>query len=256
MCSFTYSAPRFLGISADLAESSRTASVFGSRLNKLERVHKIRPPDRRRCHGGRVPNAARGQLIHGFVCESAGALSHSHRTFFVDAGRHDAKLAMPRRNICSNSGRSAGSADSADLPGTNHVQSRDTFGDADDQFQFGVGRFHDRVRSVRRGTKIIEVSAAVSRTACCTVLKMGHPSWVVPPLPGVTPPKICVPYSAQALAWKVPSLPVSPCRSPRRLINQNAHGWFMPLNLLACARRRHDFFRRVFHRLGHYEIQA
>ena len=31
-----------------------------------------------------------------------------------------------------------------------------------------------------------------------------------PPLPGVTPPTILVPYSAQVLAWKVPSLPVRP----------------------------------------------
>src|SRR5580704_4515616 len=75
------------------------------------------------------------------------------------------------------------------------------------------------------GTKITEVSAPVLSTASCTVLKMGHPSCVVPPLPGVTPPTIFVPYSAQALAWNVPSRPVSPCTmtrvdlSTRMLIN-------------------------------------
>src|SRR5271167_2521422 len=65
------------------------------------------------------------------------------------------------------------------------------------------------------GTKITEASAPVLSTASCTVLKMGHPSCVVPPLPGVTPPTILVPYSAQALAWKVPSRPVSPCTMTR-----------------------------------------
>ena len=35
--------------------------------------------------------------------------------------------------------------------------------------------------------------APVSRTASATVLNIGHPSCVVPPLPGVTPPTTCVP---------------------------------------------------------------
>src|SRR5574337_658365 len=54
------------------------------------------------------------------------------------------------------------------------------------------------------GTKMTDASAPVLSTASCTVLKIGQPSWVVPPLPGVTPPTILVPYSAQVLAWKVP----------------------------------------------------
>src|SRR5689334_16231664 len=37
------------------------------------------------------------------------------------------------------------------------------------------------------------------------------PSCVVPPLPGVTPPTIFVPYSTICFAWNVPSFPVSPC---------------------------------------------
>ena len=52
--------------------------------------------------------------------------------------------------------------------------------------------------------------APVCSTASATVLKTGQPSCVVPPLPGVTPPTTLVPYSAQPLAWKVPSLPVMP----------------------------------------------
>ena len=50
------------------------------------------------------------------------------------------------------------------------------------------------------GTKITVASAPVSRIASCTLLKIGHPSCVVPPLPGVTPPTTCVPYAAAALA--------------------------------------------------------
>src|SRR5580692_5418909 len=65
------------------------------------------------------------------------------------------------------------------------------------------------------GTKITVVSAPVFSTASCTVLKMGQPSCVVPPLPGVTPPTTWVPYAAQALAWKVPSRPVRPCTIKR-----------------------------------------
>src|SRR5215469_1888156 len=65
------------------------------------------------------------------------------------------------------------------------------------------------------GTKITETFAPVSFTASSTVLKTGHPSWIVPPLPGVTPPTTFVPYSAQAFAWKVPSRPVIPCTISR-----------------------------------------
>ncbi len=60
------------------------------------------------------------------------------------------------------------------------------------------------------GTKITEALAPVSVTASATVLNTGQPSWVVPPLPGVTPPTTLVWYAAAALAWNVPSRPVSP----------------------------------------------
>src|SRR6202051_2859306 len=65
------------------------------------------------------------------------------------------------------------------------------------------------------GTKITVAFAPVSFTASSTVLKTGHPSCVVPPLPGVTPPTTLVPYSAQPLACKVPSRPVIPCTISR-----------------------------------------
>ena len=43
------------------------------------------------------------------------------------------------------------------------------------------------------GTKITVALAPVFATASLTVLKMGQPSCVVPPLPGVTPPTTWVP---------------------------------------------------------------
>ena len=58
-------------------------------------------------------------------------------------------------------------------------------------------------------------SAPDAATASSTVFHTGKPSWVVPPLPGVTPPTTWVPYSLQRRAWKVPSRPVMPCTSTR-----------------------------------------
>jgi hypothetical protein len=60
------------------------------------------------------------------------------------------------------------------------------------------------------GTKIIEASAPVSRTASCTVLNTGRPMCELPPLPGVTPPTSLVPYSSACSEWKVPCWPVKP----------------------------------------------
>ena len=73
------------------------------------------------------------------------------------------------------------------------------------------------------GTKITVAFAPVLSTASCTVLKIGQPSCVVPPLPGVTPPTTCVPYAAQALAWNVPSRPVSPCTISRVDLSPECH---------------------------------
>ena len=60
------------------------------------------------------------------------------------------------------------------------------------------------------GTKMTDALAPVFSTASWTVSKIGQPSCVVPPLPGVTPPTTVVPYVAACRAWKVPSRPVRP----------------------------------------------
>src|ERR1700744_571932 len=71
------------------------------------------------------------------------------------------------------------------------------------------------------GTKITVALAPVFSTAWATVSNTGQPSCTFPPLPGVTPPTTLVPYSAQPLAWKVPSLPVIPCTMSRVFSSTN-----------------------------------
>ena len=43
-----------------------------------------------------------------------------------------------------------------------------------------------------------------------TELNTGKSKWVFPPLPGLTPPTIRVPYSMACCEWKVPCFPVNP----------------------------------------------
>src|SRR5688572_29537917 len=98
------------------------------------------------------------------------------------------------------------------------------------------------------GTKITVASAPVSRIASCTLLKIGQPSCVVPPLPGVTPPTTCVPYAAAALAWNVPSRPVRPCTISRVCLSRRTATSALP-------RQRDDFLRRLTHRISRCEAQ-
>ena len=60
------------------------------------------------------------------------------------------------------------------------------------------------------GTKIIVAFAPVTSRASATVLKTGRSAIVSPPLPGVTPPTILVPYSRQPRVWNSPTFPVMP----------------------------------------------
>src|SRR5947209_3989150 len=108
------------------------------------------------------------------------------------------------------------------------------------------------------GTKIMVAVAPVLRTASATVLNRAKPSLVVPPLPGTTPPTICVPYSRHWVAWKVPALPRPWHRtrvflSTRMLMGYDftdkgavkptrCHGW--------AWRQRGGSFRRRHHLLG------
>ena len=92
-----------------------------------------------------------------------------------------------------------------------HVDGGNALGDADDERDTGVGRLHDGVGGKRRRHEDDAGVGAGLANGVVHLLKIGQPSWVVPPLPGVTPPTTFVPYAAAALAWNVPSRPVSPC---------------------------------------------
>src|SRR6267154_5023352 len=120
------------------------------------------------------------------------------------------------------------------------------------------------------GTKITVALAPVLSAASCTVLKIGQPSCVVPPLPGVTPPITFVPYAAQAFAWKVPSRPVSPCTINRvrlstkiaiiafsKKTNDHFSSFlFSRPKLSRVLRRSYHFVGGIFHGFGNYNVES
>ncbi len=101
------------------------------------------------------------------------------------------------------------------------------------------------------GTKITDTLAPVFSTASCTVSNTGQPSWIVPPLPGVTPPTTFVPYSAQPFAWNVPSRPVIPCTMRRVFLSTKTD-----IELRRSFRSRYHFLCRILHRVAHNELQS
>src|SRR3984957_15758170 len=107
------------------------------------------------------------------------------------------------------------------------------------------------------GTKMTVALAPVFSTAWATVSKTGQPSCTVPPLPGVTPPTTLVPYSAQPLAWKVPSLPVIPCTISRVFSSTNTDidcsRSFGRGLLFGCS---DGLVRRVLHGLSNNEVET
>src|SRR6201996_252890 len=105
------------------------------------------------------------------------------------------------------------------------------------------------------GTKITVAFAPVLSTASATVSNTGQPSCVVPPLPGVTPPTTLVPYSAQPLAWNVPSRPVIPC-TISRVFSSTSTDIDDSRSLRPLFRGCDYLGRRVFHGFPDDEVQA
>ena len=114
----------FFGIAANFANHHYG---FGLRIaiEQLQRVQEVgaddgiaADPDR-----GRLPDAARRELIHGFVGQRARARDDSDRPFFMDMGRHDADLAFARRNDARTIGTDqARAAVLQEFPGAHHVR--------------------------------------------------------------------------------------------------------------------------------------
>src|ERR1700749_2315852 len=105
------------------------------------------------------------------------------------------------------------------------------------------------------GTKITVALAPVLSTASATVSNTGQPSCVVPPLPGVTPPTTFVPYSAQPLAWNVPSLPVIPC-TISRVFSSTSTDIDSSRSLGPLFGGRDHLVGRVFHGLADDEVET
>ena len=207
----------FFGVAADFADHD-DGFGFGIAVEQVERIDERCADDRisADADGGRLSDAALRELVDRFVGQRARARDDSDRSFFVDRCGHDADLAFAGRNDAG-----AIRADQAraavlqKLPGLHHVERRNAFGDADDEIDSASAASMMASAANGGGTKITVAFAPVLSAASRTVLKIGQPSCVVPPLPGVTPPTIFVPYAALALAWKVPSRPVRPCTITR-----------------------------------------
>ena len=144
----------------------------------------------------RLPHAEPRQLVDRFVGERAALRHDADAAFLADVAGDDAGLGLARRDEAG--------AIRADEPRrralleerhrAHHVERRNALGDADDERDAGVGRFHHRVGGERRRHEDDRrVRAGLLRPRPCTVSKIGQPSCVVPPLPGVTPPTTVVP---------------------------------------------------------------
>ena len=89
------------------------------------------------------------------------------------------------------------------------------------------------------GTKIIEVSAPVCLTAVSTASKTGTASWnLSPPLPGVTPATMLVPYSSICMEWNVALLAGDALNQDTRgLVYQDAHAERISLRTFVASAR-------------------
>src|SRR6185312_15270081 len=94
-----------------------------------------------------------GQLVDDLVGERARARDHADRARLVDVARHDADLALARRDdtrAVRADEHGLGVVALEHVLDAHHVARGDAFGDRDDQLDTGRGRFEDRVRGERR----------------------------------------------------------------------------------------------------------
>ncbi len=98
-----------------------------------------------------LADAEAGELIDGFVSESAAAADYADVALLVDAAGHDADFAFPGRDDARAVGADQPRFVAIDYGGdAHHVDDRNALGDADDERNLGVGGFEDGVCSVRR----------------------------------------------------------------------------------------------------------
>ena len=99
----------------------------------------------------RLADLALRELSDRFVRQRSAARHDADVSFQMNVARHDADLAFARRNDARTVRPDQPRFPSLEeVARANHVESRNAFGDADDQFDAGVRRFHDRVGGERR----------------------------------------------------------------------------------------------------------
>ena len=133
---------------------------------------------------------------------------------------HDADLAFAGRNdsrtVRANQARAA---ILQKLPGAHHVERRNAFGDADDQFDLRIGGFHDGVGGIgRRNENYCRVGAGLVDRFLHGV--EDGPAFVSgAAFAGSDSADDLRAIGAQAFAWNVPSRPVKPCTTNRVLLS-------------------------------------
>ena len=100
---------------------------------------------------GGLPDLASSELADRFIGQCSAARNHTHVAFQMNMARHDSDFAFAGRDdsgaIGSDQPRSLSFEEGA-CP--DHVECRNAFGDANDQFDAGGGRFHDRIGRIWR----------------------------------------------------------------------------------------------------------
>ena len=98
-----------------------------------------------------MSDAALGELIDGFIGQRAGARNDADISRTMDMAWHDADFALARRNDARTvRADEARAAVLKKFPDPDHVERRNAFGDADDEFDFRIGGFHDGIGRKRR----------------------------------------------------------------------------------------------------------
>jgi hypothetical protein len=150
------------------------ACVSGSSLKSLIASRKRRADNRIAADADArgLADAQLRQLMHGLIRERSAAAHHADVSLLVNPPRHDSHLAFPRRNnsraVRSDQPRLGIFQHRRDA---NHIERRNAFRDANDQRHARVDAIREsRPRRYGGGTKIMDASAPVSRTASETVL--------------------------------------------------------------------------------------
>ena len=172
------------------------ASVSGSSWNRSIAVDKVRADDRIAADADArgLADAARRQLVDRLVGQRAGAGDDADVALLVDVPGMMPILHLPGEMMPGQFGpisreclrleeAPTRTMSSAGMPSVMQTMSG----------MPGVGRFHDGVGRGRRRNEDHRGVGAGLLDRFATVLKIGQPSCVVPPLPGVTPPTTLVP---------------------------------------------------------------